>query len=145
MKKHLRGKRYIRSRASVVIGRNKKTARKAEDFAHQLQQAIHALSLIDWGLTLGEFAKAVRRILESINDRLIIRMITGGTIKLGDVVSIADDGKVYASTPEKRLVFAAPIDLKEDDLIEFNPVNGKVFAVHRENAVIYEITTNSPE
>jgi hypothetical protein len=55
MKKHLRGKRYIRSRASVQVGRMNRQM-------HKLDKVIIAIECIDWNAITENFRKVMLEI-----------------------------------------------------------------------------------
>jgi hypothetical protein len=55
MKKHLRGKRYIRSRASVQVGRMNRQI-------HKLDRIVIAIECIDWNVVTDGFCKTMLEI-----------------------------------------------------------------------------------
>lgn len=69
-----------------------------------------------------------------------MKLISGEELKIGQIVAIGDDGKVYACSPSPKNppVFTAPVKLKKGDIVEFYPSNGKVLSVHRAGEKIYE-------
>ena len=66
-----------------------------------------------------------------------MELIAGETIRPGDVVSIGGDGKLHPALAPKLPVFTAPVDIKEDDIVELSLLDGKVLSVTRAGEVIY--------
>jgi hypothetical protein len=67
MKKHLRGKRYIRSRASVKIGRMNHQIHKIERGVIALKYMIARMNNINWGNVGKMIAMGMNDALEQIN------------------------------------------------------------------------------
>lgn len=73
MKKHLRGKRYIRSRASVMIGRNKRLMKRIDAFAYFVKYRIPVIvdGVNDFIYNLGEsFLRVAQEMSRSITESL---------------------------------------------------------------------------
>ena len=64
MKKTLHGKRYLRSRASIQIGRRKKAERKFERFIFFLNQMPKMIEVVSAGLI--EFSNAIQEVTEKV-------------------------------------------------------------------------------
>ena len=64
MKKTLHGKRYLRSRASIQIGRRKKAERKFERFIFFLNQMPKMIEVVSAGLI--EFSNAIQEVAEKV-------------------------------------------------------------------------------
>lgn len=66
-------------------------------------------------------------------------MIADETIETGEVVYIKDNGKVGKHPHSiERAVFYAPVDIKEDDVIEMDWITRTVKRITRNNEVIFE-------
>ena len=69
----------------------------------------------------------------------ILKVKTSGLIKIGDVVSLQDDGTYAAmDIAKEKPVFMAPVEILRGDEVTFSPINGKVMSVVREGKIMYQ-------
>ena len=70
MKKHLRGRRYVRSRATVRIGRMRRQIRKIERYTMLLNRAAKLINNINWEEVFSSwvrfFAEAAEQVRETV-------------------------------------------------------------------------------
>ena len=65
MKKHLRSKRYLRSRSSVAIGRQRRYAARLERYSRQINKSIETILNIDWIQFNNALIEAQERLVET--------------------------------------------------------------------------------